>query len=85
MNLAWKPFFNVERRKYRFRILNGSVARFYKLALSDGTSFYQIGNDGNLLPNRVPLTQTDHLGVAERYDIVIDFTQWHGRQTRCGW
>ncbi|HEU5176899.1 MAG TPA: multicopper oxidase domain-containing protein, partial [Burkholderiales bacterium] len=75
VNLAWKPYFIVERRKYRFRILNGSVARFYKLALSDGTSFWQIGNDGNLLPNRVPLSQTDQLGVAERYDIVIDFAQ----------
>jgi FtsP/CotA-like multicopper oxidase with cupredoxin domain len=76
VNLAYKPFFKVERRKYRFRILNGSVARFYKLALSDGTSFYQIANDGNLLPNRVTLTQTDQLGIAERYDIVIDFTKW---------
>jgi FtsP/CotA-like multicopper oxidase with cupredoxin domain len=76
VNLAWKPFFNVERRKYRFRILNGSVARFYKISLSDGKPFYQIGNDGNLLPRRVLLTQTDHLGIAERYDIVIDFTQW---------
>ena len=28
------------------------VARFFKLALSDGKSFTQIGNDGNLLPNR---------------------------------
>src|SRR5688572_8407932 len=77
VNLAWKPYFIVERRKYRFRILNGSVARFYKLALSDGTSFWQIGNDGNLLPNRVTLSQTDQLGVAERYDIVIDFAQPH--------
>jgi FtsP/CotA-like multicopper oxidase with cupredoxin domain len=77
VNLAWKPHFIVERRKYRFRILNGSVARFYKLALSDGTSFWQIGNDGNLLPNRVTLSQTDQLGVAERYDIVIDFAQPH--------
>ena len=77
VNLTYRPFFKVERRKYRFRILNGSVARFYKLALSDGKSFYQIGNDGNLLPNRVTLTETDHLGVAERYDIVIDFTKWN--------
>jgi manganese oxidase len=76
VNLAWKPYFEVERRKYRFRILNGSVARFYKLSLSDAKNFYQIGNDGNLLPNRVTLSKTDHLGVAERFDIVIDFTQW---------
>ncbi|UUZ68597.1 hypothetical protein LP416_00885 [Polaromonas sp. P2-4] len=26
VNLVWRPFFNVERRKYRFRILNASVA-----------------------------------------------------------
>lgn len=77
VNLAWKPFFNVERRKYRFRILNGSVARFYKISLSDAKPFYLIANDGNLLPDRVTQTVTDHLGVAERFDIVIDFTQWN--------
>jgi manganese oxidase len=76
VNLAYKPYFEVERRKYRFRILNGSVSRMYKIALSDGKPFYQIGNDGNLLPQRVTLTALDRMGVAERYDIVIDFTQW---------
>jgi manganese oxidase len=76
VNLAYKPYFEVERRKYRFRILNGGVARIVKIALSDGKPFYQIGNDGNLLPQRVTLTQLDHQGVGERFDIVIDFTQW---------
>src|SRR5262245_19894540 len=28
VNLAYKPYFEVERRKYRFRILNGAVSRF---------------------------------------------------------
>ena len=32
VNLCYKPFFEVERRKYRFRILNASVSRFFKLA-----------------------------------------------------
>jgi manganese oxidase len=77
VNLAYKPYFEVERRKYRFRILNGSVSRMYKISLSDGKPFFQIGNDGNLLPQRVLLTETDRQGVAERYDIVIDFTQWN--------
>jgi manganese oxidase len=77
VNLAYRPFFEVERRKYRFRFLNGSVSRMYKISLSDGKPFFQIGNDGNLLPQRVLLTELDHLGVAERYDIVIDFTQWN--------
>ena len=39
VNLAFKPYLEVERRKYRFRILNASVSRFFKTALaySDGT------------------------------------------------
>src|SRR5215813_10259187 len=33
VNLAYKPYFEVERRKYRFRILNGAASRFFKLVL----------------------------------------------------
>ena len=76
VNLAYKPFFEVERRKYRFRILNASVARFYKIALSDASPMIQIANDGNLLPKPVVLTQLDEIGIAERYDIVIDFSRY---------
>jgi FtsP/CotA-like multicopper oxidase with cupredoxin domain len=76
VNNAYKPFFNVERRKYRFRILNGSVARFWTISLSDASPMIQIGNDGNLLPKPVVLTKLDQLGVAERYDIVIDFSRY---------
>ena len=77
VNFAWKPFFQVERRKYRFRILNASVSRFFVLALSDSSTMVQIANDGNLLPNTVPLTQLDQLGIAERYEIVIDFSRYN--------
>src|SRR5256884_2949264 len=76
VNLAFKPFFEVERRKYRFRILNGASSRFFKFSLSDGSPFFLIANDGNLLPSPVLLTQTDELGIAERYDIVIDFSRY---------
>ena len=80
VNLAYNPYFEVERRKYRFRILNGSVARFYKIALANASGvaqpITQIGNDGNLLPNPVILFQLDEQGIAERYDIVIDFSQY---------
>ena len=80
VNLAYKPFFQVERRKYRFRILNASVARFFKLALADtlgrAQEFVQIANDGNLLPKPVPLLATDEMGIAERYDIIIDFSKY---------
>ncbi|GAB3761011.1 hypothetical protein GCM10028796_10580 [Ramlibacter monticola] len=76
VNLTYKPYFEVERRKYRFRILNASVSRFFKLALSDGSPMIQIGNDGNLLPAPVVLTELDEQGIAERYDIVIDFSRY---------
>ena len=81
VNLAYKPYFQVERRKYRFRILNASVSRFFKLALSDGSPMIQIGNDGNLLPKPVTLTELDEIGIAERYDIVIDFSRYNNGQT----
>jgi len=81
VNFAWKPFFNVYARRYRFRILNASVSRFFALALSDSSNFVQIANDGNLLPLTVNLSQTDQLGIAERYDIVIDFSRYSAGQT----
>lgn len=76
VNLAYKPYMEVERRKYRFRILNASVSRFFKISLSDGSPMIQIGNDGNLLPHPVVLTKLDEQGIAERYDIVIDFSRY---------
>ncbi len=76
VNLTYLPYFEVERRKYRFRILNASVSRFFKIALSDSSTMIQIANDGNLFPSPVPLTQLDEQGIAERYDIVIDFSRY---------
>jgi manganese oxidase len=76
VNGAFKPFFEVERRKFRFRLLNAAVARFFTMSLSDASPMIQIANDGNLLPNPVTLTKLDELGIAERYDIVIDFSRY---------
>jgi FtsP/CotA-like multicopper oxidase with cupredoxin domain len=82
VNLVYKPFFEVERRKYRFRILNASVSRFFKIGLSDSSEIIQIANDGNLLPKPVRnLVQLDEQGIAERYDIVIDFSRYSIGQT----
>jgi manganese oxidase len=81
VNFAWKPFFNVYARRYRFRILNASVSRFFALALSDSSNMVQIANDGNLLPRTVNLAQTDQMGIAERFDIVIDFSRYKAGQT----
>lgn len=73
-----QPYFNVARRKYRFRLLNGSPARFYELYLVSGAvdqSFYLIATDGNLLP--APLTMTKaRIAPAERADLVIDFSKY---------
>ena len=66
-----QPFFEVQRRKYRFRILNGSNARWYQLQLTSG-QFLQIGNDSWLLPFAIPRTSI-RLGLAERADVIIDF------------
>jgi len=72
---AW-PYFDVEPRRYRFRILNGSNARVYDLSL--GIPFYQIGSDGGLLP--APVTRKRLLiAPGERADVVLDFTGYAGR------
>ena len=77
VNLTYRPYFEVERRKYRFRILNASVSRFFKYGLSDGSPMIQIANDGNLLPAPVVQTVSDEQGIAERYDWVIDFSRYN--------
>jgi spore coat protein A len=68
---AW-PNMKVEQRKYRFRVLNASVSRGYTLKLSNGKPFQIIATDGGLMA--APQTVTSFkLGMAERYEIVIDF------------
>jgi FtsP/CotA-like multicopper oxidase with cupredoxin domain len=73
VNGIYAPYHNVETAKYRVRILNGSNARIYNLALSNGASFTVIGNDGGLLAT--PQT-VNSLIVApgERADLIIDFS-----------
>ena len=87
VNLAFKPYFEVEARKYRFRILNASVSRFFKIALADESGrarpIVQIGNDGNLLPEPVVLMELDEQGIAERYDVTVDFSQFQVGDKAC--
>ncbi len=68
------PYLDVDTALYRLRILNGSNARIYRLALSDGAAFSLVGNDGGLLASPVPLTWID-IAPAERLDVLIDFSQ----------
>lgn len=71
-------FLEVEPRKYRFRLLNGSNSRFYTLSLTSGQSFVQIGTDGGLLGSPVRLKKLT-LGPAERADIILDFSKHKGQ------
>ena len=71
------PFLEVEPRKYRFRLLNISNARFYRLELSNKQTFYQIGTDQGLLAAPVPL-QKILIAPGERVDLVIDFKESAG-------
>jgi len=73
VNGVIQPRFHVQRRKYRFRILNGSNARIYALKLSTRDRFLQIGNDSWMLPQAVAVPHL-LLAPAERADVVIDFT-----------
>jgi FtsP/CotA-like multicopper oxidase with cupredoxin domain len=79
VNFAYAPFFEVLPRKYRFRLLNACMSRFLKLALSFNGApvpFKFIANDGNFVVNPINLTELDEQGTAERYDIVVDFSQF---------
>jgi spore coat protein A len=67
------PYLEVEPRKYRFRLLNGSNGRFYHLSLSNGQEFHQIGSDQGLLAFPVPLRKM-LLGPGERADLMVDFS-----------
>jgi FtsP/CotA-like multicopper oxidase with cupredoxin domain len=82
VNWTYKPFFNVRARRYRFRILNGAVSRYFKIAIVTAAGqrvpFHMVGNDGNIMQNAIPFpnAQSQDLpsqGIAERYDIVVDF------------
>jgi spore coat protein A len=84
------PYLEVEPRKYRFRLVNGSNSRFYHLTLvpadnagkpngepADAPPFIQIGSDGGLLP--APLHMHYLIfSPGERFDIVIDFSEHKG-------
>ena len=73
---AW-PVLDVEPRKYRFRILNGSDSRVYDLALANGAPFLHVGAELGLL--NVP-EQAAMLSIApgERLDVVVDFKRMAG-------
>jgi len=83
VNGVLQPFLEVQKRRYRFRILDGGPSRFYELFLTNPDNpkqsipYFAIANDGNLLPRPVRFPTSSgsgaRIGVAERVDIIIDF------------
>jgi len=74
------PFQTVEQRRYRLRFLNGCQSRFLILDFANipGVDVWQIGNEGGFLPAPVNLTADNGnrllMGLAERADLIVDFT-----------
>jgi len=104
VNFLYKPYLDVRARKYRFRILNGSVSRYWRIAVVKQVSgtggqypgpagsnvsynqvpFHMIGNDGNIMEHAVPFPNVQspeglpEQGIAERDDIIVDFSAANG-------
>jgi FtsP/CotA-like multicopper oxidase with cupredoxin domain len=66
------PRIDVDTAIYRFRVLCGSNARLFKLALSNGAPFTLIGNDGGLLETAATVGQIE-FSPGERLDLLVDF------------
>ena len=73
------PRVSVEPRKYTLRFLNVSISRGYNLALSTGDPFTVIGHDGGLDPSPNDVTSF-RIGQAERYEVVVDFSNRRGQR-----
>jgi spore coat protein A len=82
------PYLEVEPRRYRFRVLNASNARFYHLSLAnknqadnnqEDAPFHQIGTDQGLLSAPLPLTSLE-IAPGERADLIVDFSEHRGEQ-----
>ncbi|WP_020667597.1 multicopper oxidase family protein [Amycolatopsis nigrescens] len=83
------PYFEVEPRWYRFRLLNASNMRPYSLRFVDEAgnrippgTIQQIGADAGLLPAPVPVDTDLVVLPAERVDLLVDFKALRGKKIR---
>ncbi|KAH6691435.1 Cupredoxin [Plectosphaerella plurivora] len=78
------PYMKVEPRKYRFRFLDASISRSFKLyfekdkAVGTKLDFNVIASDAGLLSSPQP-TKDLYISMAERYEIVMDFSGYKGQ------
>src|ERR1043165_8763666 len=84
VNGVIQPVLHVSPRRYRLRWLNTGPSRFLQVYITDlanpsaSQPFWQISNDGTLLPKPVQVPAVA-LGVAERADVIVDFRQYAGK------
>ena len=75
-NFLWKPFFNVRARRYRFRILNSSVSRYFKFAVvekrNDGTGEMAGRPGSGTSYNRVPFHMIANDGNIMEHAVYFD-------------
>ncbi len=88
------PFLEVEPRRYRLRLLNGCNSRFLILQFEHpGVEVWQIGAEGGFLPAPVRLNDYPYpgsagggatvlMGLAERADLIVDFSAAAGTSFR---
>jgi FtsP/CotA-like multicopper oxidase with cupredoxin domain len=82
VNGAIQPYLEVKRRKYRFRFLNASNARIYRIFFNDGNPGGQtfpmdmIATEGGLLTRPLRGVVSFMIAMAERYEMVIDFSKF---------
>jgi FtsP/CotA-like multicopper oxidase with cupredoxin domain len=69
------PVMKVKRRVYRFRVLNASLSRSYRLNLSNSAPMHMVATDGGMMPKTQATTSYRH-APAERYEFLIDFTKF---------
>jgi spore coat protein A len=80
------PYIEVEPRRYRLRLLNGCNSRFLILQFEHpGVEVWQIGAEGGYLPAPIRLNDYPYpgstgggatvlMGLAERADLIVDFS-----------
>jgi blue copper oxidase len=73
-----QPYAAVPAQRVRLRLLNGSNARFYNFALSDGRAFHAIATDAGLLERPVEMRRLV-LAPGERAEIVVDLSRDQGK------
>lgn len=73
------PVMKVQKRVYRFRILNASISRSLRPMLSTGDPLVIVATDGGLMPRARSVANYRHAS-AERYEVLIDFRKYQAGQ-----